>query len=211
MVSFLHRLVGKNIQHPSQEAGSAEQVQEEQIEVLVDFSNEFALDQIYPSLKDAIRKKPKVLTVELVGIGAIPADLCLLVWDLFTQRKDSSTRLSVWCSTSIQDGQVLFLLAADELRIRPNTWLQLSSIKQLEEMEELNKATRRRNPQLGESWHVTNYRSVVRIVSDYLPVEALAAKWRVDLQTTLRDFGLLNSDEEEAEFQSFFKREDAEV
>jgi hypothetical protein len=208
MVSLFQRLIG-NADKRQAPRECVEDGVEEQIEVLVDFSNEFAVDQIYPSLRDAVRKKPKVLTVELVGIGTIPMDLCLLVWDLFTQRRDLSTRLVVWCSTSIQDAQVLFLLAADELRIRQNTWLQLSSIKQLEEVEELNRGTRRRNSHMGESWHVTNYRSVVRIVSDYLPVEALATQWRVDLFNTFREFGLLNSEQEEQHFRNLFSAESA--
>ena len=207
MVNFLQRFIGKSSKQPAQSA-SGEDVREEQIEVLVDFTNEFGFDQIYPSLREAMRKKPKVLLVELLGIGAVPMDLCLLVWDLFTQRKDESTRLDVWCSTSIIDGEVLFLLGADRLRIRENTWLQLSSI---EDFVQNDRSRGWKRSADSESWQTTNYRNVVKIVDAYLPVESLAAKGRVDLRSTFREFGLLNNDQEEQSFRELFKVEPVQV
>jgi hypothetical protein len=207
MVNFLQRFIGRTRQKPAQGV-SGEDVREEQIEVLVDFTNEFGFDQIYPSLREAMRQKPKVLLVELLGVGAIPMDLCLLVWDLFTQRKDESTRLDVWCSTSIIDGEVLFLLGADRLRIRENTWLQLSSI---EDFVQNDRSRGWKRSADSESWQTTNYRNVVKIVDAYLPVESLAAKGRVDLRSTFREFGLLNNDQEEQSFRELFKVEPVQV
>jgi hypothetical protein len=177
----------------------------DKIELLINFSNQFSNDEIYQTVKDAISKKPEVLEIDLVGLGSLPQDLCLTLWYLLTS-KDPKTHLVVCCNANLIDGEVLILIAADERKIRPKTWMEISSLKKYEAMDfsRRNWSSKQFGSQHDEPFFITDYRNVFEIINRYLDCECLS-KGRADIQETFKEYGLLNNQEEELEFQGLFK------
>jgi hypothetical protein len=153
-----------------------------------------------------------VLEIDLVGLGVLDQGLCLSLWYLLTERKDPKTRLVVRCNANLIDGEVLLLLAADETRIRPRTWMEISSLKKYEALDFSKRgcSSKQFGSQHDEPFFLTDYRNVFEIMNSYLPCEMLS-KDRVDIGQTFREYGLLNNQEEELEFQRLFKGQDAKV
>jgi hypothetical protein len=178
----------------------------DKIELLINFSNQFSHDEIYQTVKAAISKRPEVLEIDLVGLGVLDQGLCLSLWYLLTEKKDPKTRLVVCCNANLIDGEILLLLAADEKHVRPRTWMEISSLKKYEQMDFSKKgcSSKQFGSQHGEPFFLTDYRNVFEIMNRYLPCELLS-KGRVDIGQTFREYGLLNNQEEELEFQGLFK------
>lgn len=208
MVSLLQKLVRRH-SVPKCPTDMEPIPKNDKVEVLINLSNQFSHDEIYTNLKEAISKKPSVLEIDLVGLGNLPQDLCLSLWYLLTS-KDPKTHLVVCCNGNLIDGEVLVLLAADEKRIRPKTWMEISSLKKYEAMDFSRRSWsgKQFGSQHDEPCFITDYRNVFEIMNRYLDCEFLS-KGRVDIESTFREFGLLNSEQEEEAFQSLFKSESA--
>lgn len=186
--------------------------QKSKAEVLINFSNQFSHDDIYSNVKEAISKKPSLLEIDLVGLGSLPQDLCLSLWYLLTEDKDPKTHLVVSCSANLIDGQILLLIAADVKKIRPKTWMEISSLKKYEAMDfsRRNWSSKQFGSQHDEPFFITDYRNVFEVMNRYLPCELLS-KGRVDIESTFREYGLLTSEQEEESFRNLFKAEPEEV
>ena len=210
MVSLLQKLVRRN-SDPKYPTDIESVSKNNKVEVLINLSNQFSHDEIYTNVKEAISKKPSVLEIDLVGLGNLPQDLCLSLWYLLTS-KDPKTHLVVCCNGNLIDGEVLILLAADEKKIRPRTWMEISSLKKYEAMDFSRRAwsSKQFGSQHDEPFFITDYRNVFEVMNRYLDCECLS-KGRVDIESTFREYGLLNSEQEEEVFQSLFKDESAGV
>lgn len=201
MVSLLKRFVGGK-----SKSKDADNQRNDKAEVLINFSNVFMHDEIYQNVKGAISKKPKVLEIDLVGVGNLDQSICLSLWHLLTERRNPQTRLVVCCNANLIDGEVLLLLAADEKRIRPKTWMEISSLKKYEAMDFSRRAwsSKQFGSQHDEPFFITDYRNVFEIMNRYLPCELLS-KGRVDIQETFKEYGLLNNTQEEKDFCRLFE------
>lgn len=204
MVPLLQRLV-RRYSEPKSQLDIESVSKNDKVEVLINFSNQFSHDDIYSNLKDAMSKNPSALEIDLVGLGNLSQDLCLSLWYLLTS-KDPKTHLVVCCNGNLIDGEVLVLLAADEKKIRPKTWMEISSLKKYEAMDfsRRNWSSKQFGSQHDEPFFITDYRNVFEVMNQYLPCELLS-KGRVDIESTFREYGLLNNQEEEQDFQSLFK------
>jgi hypothetical protein len=210
MISLLQRLVRRHSE-PKYQTEVEPFEKRDKVEVLINFSNQFSHDEIYSNLKEAISKKPSVMEIDLVGLGNLPQDLCLSLWYLLTS-KDPKTHLVVSCNGNLVDGEVLILLAADEKKIRPRTWMEISSLKKYEAMDFSRRAwsSKQFGSQHDEPFFITDYRNVFEIMNRYLPCE-LISKGRVDIRETFKEYGLLHSEQEEESFRNLFKAEPAGV
>src|SRR5260370_41742428 len=68
-------------------------------------------------LETALAKQPKVLHIELIGQGEVPADSALLIRSVLMNRSPK-TRLVTNARSSLQGGSVLVWLLGDERIIR---------------------------------------------------------------------------------------------
>src|SRR5436190_23470308 len=68
-------------------------------------------------LKRALAKKPRVLHIEIVGTGEIPADAALRFRSALMERSPK-TRIVTNAHSSLQDGSVLLWLLGDSRTIR---------------------------------------------------------------------------------------------
>ncbi len=206
MVSFLQKFTKKQKDDPQNFEGEAAKENEE-AEVLINFSNQFSQDDIYQNVKEAVSKKPSVLNIELIGAASIPQDLCLSLWHLLTQVKDPKTTLVVNCNANLINGQILILLAADVRKIRPRSWMEISSLKKCEQSDATRGGwVKQFGFQSDEPYFLTDYRIVFSILNQYLPCELLS-KDRVDIQKTFKEYGLCLSNDEEAQFKKLFEAE----
>ena len=153
---------------------------------------------IYQKIKDAINKCPRVLTIEIIGMGFISPNVVLAIHDLLISR-NSSILLEVNVRTNICDGTMIFVVLADKIKIRANAWLQIATLQ--EECEKWSLPTRSNT--IHESGTVRDYRMVMEILNQYVPIKELYNK-RVCLEGMLKEYGLLNNQAEESNFQSLF-------
>ena len=68
-------------------------------------------------LEVALARKPKVLRIEMIGDGEIPADTALLIRSILTKRSPE-TKLVTEARSSLQGGSVLVWLLGDQRIIR---------------------------------------------------------------------------------------------
>ena len=178
------------------------------LEVVLNLEDDTA-GGLYTKLNRALNAKPKELVVTILG-GRLAPDDCLTLWDLMT-RRCSATRLVVEAKGNLYDASLMLLLPADEIRVRLGVWWEASNADKAEEEEDESFfefrdspfRRRRRNTTSETPWD-SDLKTAYREISRYLPLKELFDR-RVALEMTLKDFGLLNTKQEELALQSFFK------
>jgi len=151
--------------------------------------------EIYSRIKKALEKSPKLLELELCGLGHVSQDCCLAIYELLKNRP-ASVRLEVKVLSSLYDGSLLFLLPANKVTVRPHCWVQIDNLQRLEEhdwSEREDPFGRSTISPIKKPTFVSDYQSVWNILSESLDCESIADK-RVPLTDLLSDFGLLDSD-----------------
>lgn len=136
---------------------------------------------IYSSIKTALQKNPKVLRIEVIGLGRICCDPILAIYHLLLNR--GSIRLEVNVQTSLVGGTLLFVLLADEVKLRPHTWFE---IEKIEEDPEIN--------------GMRDLETVDKLLNQYLPAKSLRGK-RVPMKETLEEYGSLKASKLDQELQ----------
>jgi len=152
--------------------------------------------EIYDRIKKSLAKSPKLLVLELRGLGHVNQDCCLAIYQLLKNRP-SSVRLEVTVLSSLYDGCLLFLLPANKVSVRPHCWVQIDDIKRLEnhDWSDMEERSGRGNPTpIKKPTFVSDYQNVWNILSESLDCESIADK-RVPLTDLLNDFGLLDADQ----------------
>lgn len=158
--------------------------------------------EIYKRIKDALAKNPKVLELELCGLGHVSQDCCLAIYQLLKNRP-SSVRLEVKVLSSLYDGSLLFLLPANKVNVRPHCWVQIDDVDRLQEHDWSDREEmfgRTSTSPIKKPTFVSDYQSVWNILSESLDCKAIADK-RVPLTELLTDFGLLDSDKYSQELE----------
>ena len=149
---------------------------------------------IYQKIKDAITKIPRVLTIEIIGIGVIHPNVVLAIHDLLISR-NSSISLEVSVRTNICDGTMIFVVLANKLKIRHGAWLQIATLEE-NDCEKFSFSSRSNT--IHESPTVRDYKMVMAIINQYIPVKEFYNK-RVELESLVKDFGLALNKEQEQE------------
>ena len=168
---------------------------------------EDANSAIYRSLIDALAKRSKTLVWELTGYFCLSPDFCLSVFDLLKNQRDSSTRLVVKVNCSLVDASLLFVCAADEIRLSPGRSFRVRSLDCFKTMIGRSKGIESFQGEQQESVAAFEYEQCLRILDEYLPVKQLADK--LLSMETLKEFGLGMNQEEEKSFARLFESESA--
>lgn len=156
-------------------------------------------------LENAMERGPSVFTLQLIGPGVMASDKALLLYDALMQRSPM-TRLITYARSCLLDATVLLWLAGDERRIRETAWIQMDSLQRLVDTEPWKNPEAARRRSMSKSvtvpaW-VTDYRTVSRILNEYLPLEEVAD--RPIYREELEELGLLTSPEEEEHLAKCF-------
>jgi len=182
-------------------------VQRRMIEITLNLASE-ADWSLYDKVKKALEAAPQTLKIEIVGLGHIQPDAVLAIYDLLINR-GSSISLHVDVKTSLFDGSLLLVLPAQKMTFRANSWFQLDSIKKINSIDwdyHENSWRKSKCQTINEPAEVTDYRSVASILNEFLPLEEIADR-RLPLEATLKEYGLIQSEAEELEFQKMFALE----
>ena len=163
---------------------------------------EDANSAIYRNLVDALAKRPKTLVWELTGYFCLSPDFCLSVFDLLKNQRDSSTRLVVKVNCSLVDASLLFVCAADEVRLCPGRSFRLRPLECFKAMIGGSKGIESFQGNQQESVAVFEYEQCLRILDEYLPVKQLADKLLP--MEALKEFGLGLPLDQEMAFQKLF-------
>jgi len=147
-------------------------------------------------LEVALKKKPKVLRLEMIGAGEIPADTALLIRSILLSRP-SGTELVTNARSSLQGGSVLVWLLGDRRLIREDArvFFKRNPLAD-EDLVEVYAGQGAVEPKYKDSYtsvdpEDADYARMLECVDEFLPVEEFAG--RVVNVSVLREFGLVDN------------------
>ena len=147
-------------------------------------------------LERALAKKPRVLHIELVGTGEVPADVALRFRAVLMERSPK-TRIVTNARSSLQGGSVLLWLLGDSRTIRNDArlYFRRTTLSENDEVEE-NGVWNDDEPYRDScSWfdpEEGDYARVMEIINEFLPVKQMAG--RLIGVPVLRQFGLIENE-----------------
>src|SRR6266480_5574854 len=148
-------------------------------------------------LERALAKKPKVLHIELVGTGEIPADVALRFRAALTERS-LKTRIVTNARSSLQGGSVLLWLLGDSRTIRDDArlYFRRTSLSEDDEVQE-NGVWKDDEPKYRDSYSAIDpdegdYARVLQLINEFLPVKEMAG--RLVRVPVLRQFGVVENE-----------------
>ena len=161
------------------------------------YGNSYYVDRL-ARLEAALARKPRLLQIDLIGVGEIPADSALLIRSVLV-RRNANTRIIMNARSSLQGGSVLLWLLGDTRLIRDDARVyfrpvDLSEIKKPDETEpwKEDKSLYWDSP-AGIDPEEGDYARVLQLINEYLPVRELAG--RLIEVPVLRQFGLVENEQ----------------
>jgi hypothetical protein len=153
-------------------------------------------DGIYRRIQMALGKAPKLLTIELIGHGALTTDLCLGLFHLLKTEKKSPTKVLLKVNSSLIDGAVLLFCCADQVTFAPHRFFRIASAERFREILEKCRDSAGVVEDVEENASLSEYEEILKILNAYLPVEEFTDQ-QVPVQKLAEYFG----DEQEARFK----------
>ncbi len=148
-------------------------------------------------LERELGKKPRVLQIEIVGTGEIPADATLRFRAALMERSPK-TRIAAHARSSLQGGSVLLWLLGDSRTIREDArlYFRRTTLSEDDEVQE-NGAWKADEPGYRDSYsHFDpdegDYARVLQLINEFLPVKEMAG--RLIGVPVLRQFGLIENE-----------------
>jgi hypothetical protein len=149
------------------------------------------------ALELALARKPKILRLEMIGDGEIPADTALLLRSILMNRLPE-TRLVTNARSSLQGGSVLVWLQGDQRIIRDDArvFFKRNPLAD-EDPVEVYAGLGAGAPKYKDSYSSVDpedadYERMLQLINEYLPVNEFAG--RIVGVPILRDFGLVEND-----------------
>ena len=147
-------------------------------------------------LEAALARKPKVLRLEMIGEGEIPADTALLLRSILMNRSPG-TELLTYARSSLQGGSVLVWLLGDRRTIRDDArvFFKRNPLAD-EDPVEVYAGLGAAEPKYKDSYSSVDpedadYARVLQFINEFLPVQEFAG--RVVSVSVLREFGLVDN------------------
>lgn len=148
-------------------------------------------------LEATLARKPKILRIEMIGDGEIPADTALLMRSILMKRSPG-TKLVTNARSSLQGGSVLVWLLGDERIIRGDArvFFKRNPLAD-EDPVEVYAGLGAGAPKYKDSYSSidpedADYERMLQLINEYLPVNEFAG--RIVGVPVLRDFGLVEND-----------------
>jgi len=155
----------------------------------------YYLDRI-AKLETALAKKPRVLRLDMLGNGEIPADTALLIRSILMKRSPQ-TKLVTNARSSLQGGSVLVWLLGDERIIRDDArvFFKRNPLAD-EDPVEVYAGMGDAEPKYKDSYSEidpedADHARVLQLINEFLPVNEFAG--RVVNVSVLRNFGLVEN------------------
>ena len=147
-------------------------------------------------LEAALKKKPKVLQIEMIGEGEIPADTALLIRSILMNRSPG-TELVTNARSSLQGGSVLVWLLGGRRMIRDDARVffkrnPLADENPVEVFAGLGQAeSKYKDSYSSVDPEDADYARVLKLINEFLPVRQFAG--RIVSVNMLREFGLVDN------------------
>ena len=149
-------------------------------------------------LDAALKEKPKVIRLEMIGEGEIPADTALLLRSILIGRSPGA-RLVTHARSSLQGASVLVWLLGDQRTIRSDArvFFRRNPLAE-EEPVEVYAGLGEAEPKYKDSYSSVDpedadYVRVLEHINEFLPVSEFAG--RVINVSVLRQFGLVENEQ----------------
>lgn len=181
-----------------------------QLKILA-YGNCYYIERI-ATLEAALSRKPRLLQIDMVGVGEIPADSALLIRSVLIGRSPK-TRLITNARSSLQGGSVLLWLLGDSRIIRDDARLYFRRANLSENGEaEQNEVWKDDEPKFYDSSSEIDpeegdYVRVLQLINEFLPVKELAG--RLIEVPVLRQFGLVENEKVDQLLATVFGKSEA--
>jgi len=147
-------------------------------------------------LEAALARKPRVLQIDMLGVGEIPADSALLIRSVLLARSPK-THLVTNARSSLQNGSVLVWLLGDTRLIRDDARLFFRRATLSEDDDTKQEDDWKDEPEFCDSFSEIDpeegdYVRVLQCINEFLPVKELAG--RLIEMPVLRQFGLVENE-----------------
>ncbi len=168
---------------------------------ILGYGNSYYIERI-ARLEAALARKPRLLEIDLIGVGEIPADSALLIRSVLRARSPR-TRLITRARSSLQGGSVLVWLQGDDRFIREDARVHFRAADLPEEdSSDWRQIWKNGELKYADSYSETDpeegdYARVLELINEFLPVKELTG--RLIGLPVLRQFGLV----ENAKFDQF--------
>ena len=181
---------------------------------LLDFASNYYIGRI-AKLQAAIARKPRRITITMIGDGEIPADTALLFRSILLKRSPR-TELITDARSSLTDAAALVWLLGDKRIIRDDArvFFKRNPLAD-EEPVEIYAGLGEAEPKYMDSYTYVDpedadYARVLQLIDEFLPVKEFAG--RVISVSILREFGLVeNTQVENLLTTAFSKKEQLKV
>jgi hypothetical protein len=148
-------------------------------------------------LEAAVKRKPDVLRLELIGGGEIPADITLLLRSILMGRP-AGIELVTNARSSLQGGSVLVWLLGDQRMIRDDARVffkrnPLADENPVEVYAGLGEAeSKYKDSYSSVDPEDADYERVLKLINEFLPARQFAG--RIVSVNMLREFGLVDNE-----------------
>lgn len=163
---------------------------------LSSYGSSYYFDRVH-QLETALARKPKVLHLEMIGDGGIPADTALLIRSILLARSPK-TQLVTNARSSLQDGSVLVWLLGDQRLIRDDArvFFKRNPLAD-EDSVEVYAGIGDTEPKYKDSYtsvdpEDADYARVLELIDEFLPANEFAG--RIVTVAVLREFGLVENE-----------------
>jgi hypothetical protein len=180
---------------------------------MLGYGNCYYIDRV-AELESALRKKPRSLQIEMVGVGEILADAALRIRSVLLARSPK-TQIVTNARSSLQGGSVLVWLLGDRRIIRDDAriFFRRANLSEPEEPE-TSKLWKDEEPNIWDSSSEIepeegDYARVLQLIDEFLPVKELAG--RLVEVPVLRQFGLVENKKVDQFLATAFRRESEAV
>lgn len=158
-------------------------------------------------LERALAKKPRVLRIDIVGTGEIPADVALRFRAALIARSPK-TRIATNAQSSLQGGSVLLWLLGENRTIRDDARLYFRRTT-WSEADEVSENERSAEPAYRDSYSEVDpdegdYARALQLINEFLPVKEMAG--RVIGTAVLRQFGLIDNEKVDSFLTTAFSK-----
>lgn len=168
--------------------------------------NSDSSQELIRKVEEAVNAKPSKLTLTMQQRAHVDQDVVLILISLLEGR-DNGTHLHVELRSSIYDGVLQIVLMADSRTIRQHVWAMVDSPKRVKSMDFSETEPLPADPRsVSDSPFIQDYLQIAEMMNQYIEVERVADK-RWDL-SHLKEYGLMNTGEEDAYLTSLFSPND---
>jgi hypothetical protein len=162
---------------------------------ILGYGNCYYIERI-AQLEAALARKPRVLQIDMIGVGEIPADSALLIRSVLLARS-SKTHVIINSRSSLQNGSVLVWLLGDTRLIRDDARLFFRRATLAEDDDVKQEDDWKDEPEFCDSFSEIDpeegdYARVLQCINEFLPVKELAG--RLIEMPVLCQFGLIQNE-----------------